>query len=95
MTIYTDFGKEMVNIGKDAFDYSVALFKSKFYEPHSDIFHDFLSNLPNALETKHPQYCTDHKIQFYEQDDSWFEGADTIQPVPLLVVQAKGMRRMI
>ena len=52
-------------MSEGVFDFSVALFRSKSYEPHSDLFHEFMKALEPALNREY-NYTGEHKISFFE-----------------------------
>ena len=52
-------------MSEGVFEFSVALFKSKSYEPHSDLFHEFMTKLEPAMNRDN-NYASEHKISFFE-----------------------------
>ena len=65
MALYKDYSRAIANMGEGVFDFSVALFRSKFWEPHSDLFHEFMTAIEPAINKDSP-YTTEHKIHFFE-----------------------------
>ena len=49
MTLYKGYSRAIADMGEGVFDFSVALFRSKFFEPHSELFHEFMGDLEPAL----------------------------------------------
>ena len=70
MNLYKDYSSAIANMGEGVFDFSVALFRSKYYEPHSELFHDFMSSLEPAMNREN-DYTGEHKIQFFDRYENF------------------------
>ena len=64
MQLYKLYSNSIASMSEGVFEYSVALFYSEFYQPHSELFNEFMTKLKPALN-KDYDYTGEHKIQFY------------------------------